>query len=117
MGNVGTFITVHNKTDYTLTICLESGGYCIICHKITVKPREDITENYSTRSAWASFKVKLGDCTEQEWCKKTDLWCEFNPRDNPEFTIKESNDREYIELDCNKNHEMKKPTCPKEGKK
>ncbi|XP_058249912.1 protein translocase subunit SecA-like [Hemibagrus wyckioides] len=62
------------------------------------------------------INVKYGDCSESDCCKNPHLWYVFNPKDDPSFTIRESGDHQEIHLDCNRNYEKRKSTCPNYGK-
>ncbi|XP_060731332.1 uncharacterized protein LOC132849137 isoform X2 [Tachysurus vachellii] len=122
MGNQEGKLTIHNKTQYKWTACMETqepwpfpdtyltftvGGY----------GRQDV--NLIAPIAFLGtyyIKVKYGECSEIECYKNPDLWYMFDPNGDSYFTIRESGDHKQIHLDCNRHYEKKKPTCPNYGK-
>ncbi|XP_060731334.1 uncharacterized protein LOC132849138 isoform X1 [Tachysurus vachellii] len=122
MGFLGGDITIHNKTQYKWTVCIESkepwpksdiyitftvGGY-------EKKVKEIFVPITIIRTIY--INVKYGECSERDCYKNPHLWYMFDPKDDPYFTIRESGDHEQIHLDCNRHYEKKKSTCPNYGK-
>ncbi|XP_047669287.1 uncharacterized protein LOC113663549 isoform X2 [Tachysurus fulvidraco] len=122
MGILGGDVTIHNNTQYKWTVCIESkepwpksdiydtftvGGY----EKKVLKYFVPIT---IIRTIY--IKVKYGECSERDCYKNPHLWYRFDPKDDPYFTIRESGDRELINLDCNRHYKKKSSTCPNYGK-
>ncbi|KAK2859991.1 hypothetical protein Q7C36_004157 [Tachysurus vachellii] len=122
MGILGGDVTIHNKTQYKWTVCIESkepwpksdtydtftfGGY----EKKVVKYFVPVT---IVRTFY--IKVKYGKCSETDCYKNPHLWYRFNPKDDPYFTIRESGDHKQIHLDCNRHYEETRSTCPNYGK-
>ncbi|GAA6101339.1 uncharacterized protein LOC113657104 isoform X1, partial [Tachysurus ichikawai] len=118
MGFLGGDVTIHNKTQYKWTVCIESkepwpdpdryftftvGGY-------EKKVRKFIVPVTFIRTIY--IKVKYGECSETDCYKNPHLWYMFNPKDDPYFTIQESGDHQQIHLDCNRHYEEKSSTCP-----
>ncbi|GAA6110941.1 uncharacterized protein LOC113657104 isoform X1 [Tachysurus ichikawai] len=121
MGILGGDVTIHNKTQYKWTVCIESkepwplpdryftftvGGY-------EKKVRKFIVPITIIRTIY--IKVKYGECSETDCYKNPHLWYMFNPKDDPYFTIRESGDHQQIHLDCNRHYEEKRSTCPNYG--
>ncbi|GAA6088177.1 uncharacterized protein LOC113657104 isoform X1 [Tachysurus ichikawai] len=117
---MGGKLTIHNKTQYKWTVCIESkepwpdpDTY----HTFTVGGYGTHVVNISGAVIFSTFyiNVKYGECSETDCYKNPHLWYMFNPKDDPYFTIRESGDHQQIHLDCNRHYEEKSSTCPNYG--
>ncbi|KAK3546562.1 hypothetical protein QTP70_028510 [Hemibagrus guttatus] len=118
MGFLGGDVTVHNKTQYKWTVCIQFQELWPLPSRyftFTVGGYGKEVINFIAPITFMStfyIKVKYGECSESDCYKNPHLWYMFDPKDDPYFTIRESGDHQQIYLDCNIHYEKKKSTCP-----